>query len=107
MKNNKDTTNGIMIISIYQIIPELDTDHIKYMDLDFMQRHGYENPPANIYKAVYHGEVPVQNLDEVYRHPKICNSRIENDYDIKKEFLPQFDAHVEKMHLFLQSIFSE
>ena len=29
------------------------------------------------------------------------------DYDIKKEFLPQFDAHVEKMHLFLQSIFSE
>ena len=67
MKNNKDTTNGIMIISIYQIIPELDTDHIKYMDLDFMQRHGYKNLPADIYKCVYHGEVPVQDLSEVYR----------------------------------------
>ena len=50
-----------MIISIYQIIPELDTDHIKYMDLDFMQCHGYENLPADIYKCVYHGEVPVQD----------------------------------------------
>ncbi len=29
------------------------------------------------------------------------------DYDIKKEFLPQFDAHVDKIHLFLQSVFSE
>ncbi len=29
------------------------------------------------------------------------------DYDIKKEFLPQFDAHVDKIRLFIQSVSSE
>lgn len=56
-----------MKISIYQIIPELDTERLKFMDLNFMKQQGYENPPAGIYKAVYHGEVDAQNLSEVYR----------------------------------------
>lgn len=56
-----------MLITIYQIMPELDTDRIKFMDLDFMKRHGYETPPADLYKAVYHGDVDAQNLEEIFR----------------------------------------
>ena len=46
-----------MKITIYQIISEIDTKRLKFMDLDFMKRQGYEYPPANLYEAVYHGEV--------------------------------------------------
>lgn len=56
-----------MKISIYQIKSELDTQRLKFMDLDFIKRQGYKYPPADIYEAVYHGEVDAQNLGEVYR----------------------------------------
>lgn len=56
-----------MKITIYQIIPEMDTKRLKFMDLDFMKHQGYEYPPANLYEAVYHGEVDAQSLGEIYR----------------------------------------
>ena len=56
-----------MKVTIYQIIPELDEQHLMYMDLSYVQQKGYDTPPAWLYEAVYHGNVNASTCEEIFR----------------------------------------
>ena len=44
-------------ITIYQIIPELDKEHVKFRELASLQSLECSTPNAQIYEAIYHGKV--------------------------------------------------
>ena len=52
---------------IYQIIPELDAHHIKFMGSADMRRHYGDIVPAEIYGCVYNGDLQTQDLEEVFK----------------------------------------
>lgn len=52
---------------IYQIIPELDIHHIKFMGFADMRQHYGGIVPAEIYGCVYDGTLQTQDLEEIFK----------------------------------------
>ena len=76
-----------MKVTIYQIVPELDNDHMMFRDFRNLCIACGGELPAECYEAVYTGEVNAVTLEDVYRifnieHPKTCRIAI-----IKTAFL--------------------
>lgn len=71
---------------IYQIIPELDVHHIKFMGFADMRQHYGGIVPAEIYGCVYDGTLPTQDLEEIFkllntgRPTGIC-TKYQNEFD--------------------------
>ena len=64
-----------MKVTIYQIVPELDNDHMMFRDFRNLCIACGGELPAECYEAVYTGEVNAVTLEDVYRifnieHPK-------------------------------------
>lgn len=64
-----------MKVTIYQIVPELDNDHLMFRDFKNLCIASGGELPAECYEAVYTGEVNAVTLEDVYRifnieHPK-------------------------------------
>lgn len=64
-----------MKVTIYQIVPELDNDHMMFRDFKNLCIACGGELPAECYEAVYTGEVNAVTLEDVYRifnieHPK-------------------------------------
>lgn len=88
---------------IYQIIPELDIHHIKFMGFADMRQHYGGIVPAEIYGCVYDGTLQTQDLEEIFklfnteRPTGIC-TKYQNEFggepdipiteDIQVKFLP-------------------
>lgn len=53
-----------MKIKIYQITTEKDARCLKFMNLDFVNRHG--GVKASEYELAFDGEVDARDLDDVY-----------------------------------------
>ena len=53
-------------VTLYQIIPELDTDRLMFQDLDAVQAACGGRVPAEIYESVYHGDLEVAGPEDVY-----------------------------------------
>ena len=56
-----------MRISIYQIIPELDQNRLLFMPFSHFKKAGYETPPSQIYRRVFHGDIKANTCEEIYR----------------------------------------
>lgn len=71
---------------IYQIIPELDIHHIKFMGFADMRQHYGGIVPAGIYGCVYDGTLQTQDLEEIFklfnteRPTGIC-TKYQNEFD--------------------------
>ena len=71
---------------IYQIIPELDIHHIKFMGFADMRQHYGGIVPAEIYGCVYDGTLQTQDLEETFklfnteRPTGIC-TKYQNEFD--------------------------
>ena len=71
---------------IYQIIPELDIHHIKFMGFADMRQHYGGIVPAEIYGCVYDGDLQTQDLEEIFklfnteRPTGIC-TKYQNEFD--------------------------
>ncbi|BDF58767.1 hypothetical protein CE91St36_15840 [Christensenellaceae bacterium] len=71
---------------IYQIIPELDIHHIKFMGFADMRQHYGGIVPAEIYGCVYDGTLQTQDLEEIFklfnteRPTGIC-TKYQNEFD--------------------------
>lgn len=55
-----------MKITLYQIVPELDNDHLMFCDLRFIQTAGYDKVPAEIYESVYHGDLDIKTPEDAF-----------------------------------------
>ncbi len=55
-----------MKITLYQIIPELDNDHLMFRELQFIQTASGNRVPAEIYEAVYQGELDIRTLEDAF-----------------------------------------
>lgn len=55
-----------MKITLYQIIPELDNDHLMFRDLQFIRTASNNQVPAELYESVYSGELEIQGLEDAY-----------------------------------------
>lgn len=55
-----------MKITLYQIIPELDTDRLMFNNLRYMQIASGKDIPAHIYEAVYSGDVETDDVEGVF-----------------------------------------
>lgn len=56
-----------MKVTIYQIVPELDSHHLLFMDFEYFLKSGYVNPPAEIYQLVFQDDISANNLEDIYR----------------------------------------
>ena len=56
-----------MKVIIYQIVPELDEKHLMFRDLQTIVSKSGGKIPADIYGAVFEGELNAQNLEDVFR----------------------------------------
>ena len=66
-----------MKITLYQIIPELDTDRLMFNNFDYM-RIAYGNKiPAHLYESVYSGEFDTERLEDIFY---IFNQDFPDDY---------------------------
>lgn len=69
-----------MKITLYQIVPELDNDHLMFCDLRFIQTAGYDKVPAEIYESVYHGDLDIKTPEDAFyvfnmAHPEVYKGR--------------------------------
>lgn len=55
-----------MKITVYQIVPELDNDHLMFRDLQFIKTAGYDKVPAEIYESVYHGDLDIKTPEDAF-----------------------------------------
>lgn len=55
-----------MRLTIYQIDPELDQNLLVFRDIDIVQRISGGRIPAEIYKAVYEGELNISSLEDAF-----------------------------------------
>ncbi len=55
-----------MKITLYQIIPERDDDHLMFRELQFIQTASGNRVPAEIYEAVYQGELNIRTLEDAF-----------------------------------------
>ena len=55
-----------MKITLYQIVPELDNDHLMFRDLQFIKTAGYDKLPAELYELVYHGDLDIKTPEDAF-----------------------------------------
>ena len=55
-----------MKITVYQIVPELDNDHLMFRGLSFIKTASDHKVPAEIYEAVYSGELEISSPDDAF-----------------------------------------
>ena len=55
-----------MTITLYQIIPELDKNHLMFRDLQFIRTASGNQVPAELYESVYSGDLDIQTLEDVF-----------------------------------------
>lgn len=55
-----------MKITLYQIIPEFDTDRLTFQPLSFMRCAYGESLPAHMYEAVYSGKFDTEDLEDMF-----------------------------------------
>ena len=55
-----------MKITVYQIVPELDNDHLMFRRLNFIKTASGNKVPAEIYEAVYSGELEISSPDDAF-----------------------------------------
>ena len=55
-----------MKIRLYQIVPELDNDHLMFRGLSFIKTASGNKVPAEIYETVYSGELKIGSLDDAF-----------------------------------------
>ena len=68
------------MIALYQIIPELDNNHLMFRELDCIKIFGDNAIPAELYENVYIGEVNANSPKDIFRifnlkHPKDYRGR--------------------------------
>ena len=57
-----------MKINIYQINPDRDTHNIIFMNYESLEQfQGSSEVDSSIYDKIYVGDVPCENLEEIYR----------------------------------------
>lgn len=56
-----------MKVIIYQIVPELDEKHLMFRELQTIVSKSGGKIPADIYGAVFEGELNAQNLEDIFR----------------------------------------
>ena len=66
-----------MKIALYQIISELDSDRMMFVDLSHMRSVYGKEIPAQLYETIYTGEVDAETLEEVFC---IFNVEFPKDY---------------------------
>lgn len=80
-----------MKITLYQIIPELDNDHLMFREFQFIQTASGNRVPAEIYEAVYQGELDIQTLEDAFyifnmEHPEGYKGRSMSVSDVVEIF---------------------
>ena len=55
-----------MKITLYQIIPEFDTDRLTFQPLSLMRCTYGEALPAHMYEAIYSGEFDTEDLEDIF-----------------------------------------
>ncbi len=55
-----------MRVTLYQIVPELDNRHLIFRDLKHIRAVCDNKIPADIYKAVYCGELEIKTPEEAF-----------------------------------------
>jgi len=55
-----------MQVTIYQIDMDHDRDHLAFMGWDHLLSHGYKQPPAAAYQAVYTYESEGETLEDIF-----------------------------------------
>lgn len=55
-----------MKVTLYQIVPELDNDHLMFRDLQFIRTASNNQVPAELYERVYYGELEIRNLEDAF-----------------------------------------
>lgn len=55
-----------MKIRLYQVVPELDNDHLMFRGLSFIKIASGNKVPAEIYETVYSGELKIGSLDDAF-----------------------------------------
>lgn len=55
-----------MNVTLYQIIPELDNDHLIFRNLQTIQLASNHQVPAELYETVFSGELKVQSLQDIF-----------------------------------------
>lgn len=66
-----------MKIVLYQIIPELDTKHLLFNSLDYINKSCGDKFPADIYETVFSGDIEAGNCEDVFR---IFNTKFPAEY---------------------------
>ena len=55
-----------MNVTLYQIIPELDNDHLMFRNLQAILQASNHQVPAELYETVFSGELEVQDLQDIF-----------------------------------------
>lgn len=55
-----------MRVELYQIIPELDTEHLMFNSYEYIKESCGEKFPADIYEVVYSGDIEAENCEDVF-----------------------------------------
>ena len=55
-----------MNVTLYQIIPELDNDHLIFQNLQAILQASNHQVPAELYETVFSGELEVQSLQDIF-----------------------------------------
>ena len=66
-----------MKIVLYQIIPEIDTKHLLFNSLDYINKSCGDKFPADIYETVFSGDIEAGNCEDVFR---IFNTKFPAEY---------------------------
>ncbi len=53
-------------VILYQIIPELDNDHLMFRDLQFIKNASDNMVPAELYEIAYQGELDINSPEDAY-----------------------------------------
>ena len=55
-----------MEVKIYQIVEDLDEKRLVFSGLDAFKKAGYDELPAEIYKAVFSGQLDVESPEDLF-----------------------------------------
>lgn len=53
-------------VTLYQISPELDNNHLMFRDLQFIKNASDNKVPAELYEIAYQGELDIKSLEDAY-----------------------------------------
>ena len=55
-----------MKIILYQIIPELDAEHLMFNNYEYIMKSCGDKLPAEIYEAVFNGDIETDDLNDIF-----------------------------------------